>query len=776
MKCTWRRLRTLTGKTNKNTYFLEYIYGKVFSFSVRWEEKRDERSRKMKKDRDDRENWNAEWLTIPQFADIRPINLLHKEQECAVCARQSDTEQESARQAWQNLHVLVRAHFSAKKKQEKLYLNITADDRYKLYLDGGFAAEGPAPGYPQHYYYNRILLEQVELGEHVLGIHLYYQGLVNRVYYSGDRRFAFAAQLWDESGEEVPLSFCCRRTDAYQGETTGYETQFLENFDSRKFPERWREPDFPEEGWEAPVPAAWADYRLYPQPTKLLFYEQRKPQEIAVREDGSIFIDAGEELTGSICLAAEGHAGDTVEIFCGEELDAQGNVRYELRCGCTYREVWTLADGVCRLEPYDYKGFRYAGIVPSAGAAVREISLAVRHYPMDPGACTFTCTDEALVRIFDICKNAVRLGTQESYIDCPTREKGQYLGDAIVTAHAQVLLTGKTDMLRKCIDEFAQTAQVCPGLLAVAPGGLMQEIADFSLLYGQLLLLYYRFTGDRETVAEYFDTARGIVTHFARYERADGLLEQVSDKWNLVDWPENLRDGYEFALTRPIVAPGCHNVINALYLGAKKTLNELAAILGRREEYALVPSLKAYQKAFYREDTGLLADSETSGHSALHANVYALYFGLLPEEKEGKLVSLLVEKGFSCGVWVSYFVLLALAKKERYHEMYELLTNDGAHGWKHMLREGATACFEAWGKDQKWNTSLCHPWAGAPIPVIIEYLCGLYADPDAPDGIRFAPHIPEEIEELVLRVTCRGNVFLLEKKGADICLTQTGVI
>ena len=77
----------------------------------------------MKKDRDDRENWNAQWLTIPQFADIRPINLLHKEQECAVCARQSDTEQESARQsdteqesaqqAWQNLHVLVRAHFSA---------------------------------------------------------------------------------------------------------------------------------------------------------------------------------------------------------------------------------------------------------------------------------------------------------------------------------------------------------------------------------------------------------------------------------------------------------------------------------------------------------------------------------------------------------------------------------------------------------------------------------------------------------------------------------------
>ena len=31
-----------------------------------------------------------------------------------------------------------------------------------------------------------------------------------------------------------------------------------------------------------------------------------------------------------------------------------------------------------------------------------------------------------------------------------------------------------------------------------------------------------------------------------------------------------------------------------------------------------------------------------------------------------------------------------------------------------MLDEGATTCYEAWGKEQKWNTSLFHPWASAP--------------------------------------------------------------
>ena len=132
-----------------------------------------------------------------------------------------------------------------------------------------------------------------------------------------------------------------------------------------------------------------------------------------------------------------------------------------------------------------------------------------------------------------------------------------------------------------CVDQFAQTARVCPGLLAVAPGGLMQEIADFSLLYSQLLLLYYRFTGEKETVDRYYGIADGILKHFSQYAREDGLLEQVADKWNLVDWPENLRDGYDFPLTRPVVALGCHNVINALYIGAMETQNTLAEICGR---------------------------------------------------------------------------------------------------------------------------------------------------------------------------------------------------
>ena len=83
-----------------------------------------------------------------------------------------------------------------------------------------------------------------------------------------------------------------------------------------------------------------------------------------------------------------------------------------------------------------------------------------------------------------------------------------------------------------------------------------------------------------------------------------------------------------------------------------------------------------------------------------------------------------MDKGLCCGVYMSYFVLKALARIGAYEEELKLLINESSNSWVNMINEGATTCYEAWGKEQKWNTSLCHPWASAPIIVICEDLNG----------------------------------------------------
>ncbi|MCD8169223.1 MAG: family 78 glycoside hydrolase catalytic domain [Clostridiales bacterium] len=702
------------------------------------------------------------WYTIPEFARRTPYNMYHKENAADGMDYGADIR---------NLHILARAAVEAGKERwpGRYLIRITADDYYKLYINGVFVAQGPAPSYPEHYYYNTLdMTPYLTDGFNTVAVHLYYQGLVNRVWNSGDGRFGVAADLTDrKTGRTWEPEWKYHVCRAYSGEVTGYDTQFLENFDSRLWDEDWNQPGYRDEAWEPMVPAVRADYRFVRQPVKLLDVHEMSPCR-TVEEDGTWFVDMGREITGALKLRACGRKGSRVMIRCGEERGAAGRgladaVRYDMRCNCRYEETWTLDEGECELEPYDYKGFRYAVIIPSDGARILNIKAVVRHYPMDPLACMLNSSSGNLDRIFSICRNAVMLGTQEGYLDCPTREKGQYLGDAVITAHSQVWLTGSVEMLRKCIDQFARTSVICQGLMAVAPGSLMQEVADFSLLWTGLLMLDYQFTGDRKFLCGYYMIAKGMLTHFAQYAREDGLLVQVKDKWNLVDWPENLRDGYDFELSRPVVAPGCHNVINALYIGAARQLARMEEILRYPASVDWEGLKAAFIKTFYRPEKRLFADSGTSNHCSLHSNVYALYYGLAPEDAKQDIGDFLVHKGLECGAMVSYYYLKALAGLGRYEDMWDILLNESGHGWVNMLREGATACFEAWGKEQKWNTSLCHPWASAPIPVFIEDIAGFMPDPDRKHGFCLRPHVPEGLESFQLKLPFRGGRYLVKK-------------
>lgn len=697
------------------------------------------------------------WYTIPEFSKANPVNVYHKENEPADVGVKTEPK---------NLHVLARARVNAAKGGRKL-LWISADDYYKLYINGHFLCQGPAPAYPESYYYNEIdITPFLEEGENILAVHLYYQGLINRVWNSGDGRMGLAAKILDEEGEEE-LVWKYRISQAYSGDTIGYETQYLENFDSRLWEEEWNNRDYDDTCWSFMEKADWGkEAKLTEQPTKTLAVYEEAPARIEKKE-GRWFIDIGREITGALKITARGKEGNRIIIHCGEEME-EGQVRWDMRCNCRYEEIWTLKEGISRLVPYDYKGFRYAELLFEKDTEILEVKAQIRHYPMDESLCTLTCRPKVLEDIFSICKNGVKCGTQEGYLDCPTREKGQYLGDAVVTAHSQVWLTGSVDMLRKCIKQFALTDRVCPGLMAVAPGSYMQEIADFSLLWSQLLLLDYQFTKDKEFLRQYYPTAKGIIRHFKMYARKDGLLETVSDKWNLVDWPENLRDDYDFTLGRP-VSPGCHNVINALYAGSVKTLEELEEILQIPSDHEFESLKAAFQKTFYMEERRLFRDSETSTHASLHSHIYSLYFGLCPKEAEDSVADFMLEKGLCCGVLLSYFYLKALAKIGRYSDVYRMLVNDSPHGWVNMLREGATACMEAWGKDQKWNTSLCHPWASAPIPVLIEDIAGFMPEPESEQGYSFKPHIPEEVDEFSLQIPFRGKLYAVEKtqKGCE---------
>ncbi|MCD8384865.1 MAG: family 78 glycoside hydrolase catalytic domain [Clostridiales bacterium] len=707
------------------------------------------------------------WLTVPEWAAVRQIEVRRREQDFSPLPPTGAPD---------NLHVLARGVVTLGEGDYRLRL--TADDHYQLWLNGVYTGQGPAPAYPERYPW---LTYPLTGGQTVtVALHLYYQGLVNRVWNSGDGRFGLWAELTGPAGEICSIDWRYQICTAYSGAPLGYDTQLLEDFDSRRYPEGWEQPGYDDSAWGRLVPALWADYHLIPQETEPLWEGETEPTEVRPIP-GGLLLDFGREIAGTLHLSARGHAGQIVTLRLGEELE-NGRVRYELRCNCRYEERWTLDEGDNTLHPYDYKAFRYAEVLYPEDVEVGHLHARERHYPMDERLSTLRCPTDELGDIFTICKNAVRCCTQEGFVDCCTREKGQYLGDAVITARSHLWLTGDAAMLRKCIRDFLASARVSPTLMAVAPGSLMQEIGDYSLLFPQLVWTDWEFTGDRAFLGECLPAISAMLDAFvAKWQRPDGLLERVDELWNLVDWPDNLRDGYDFPLTRPIVGPGVHNVINALWYGALTAEERMRSVLGLPEKNRSDRAREAFLHTFYRPGQRLFADSETSDHCSLHANLYAACFGLLPEEGWEAYERLLCTPGRVCGVLPMYFALRGLGRMGKYETLYRLVTRTDEYGWRNMLREGATACFEAWGKEQKWNTSLCHPWASGAIPLIVEELAGLRPDPDNAEGFRFEPHLPEGLDGFTLQVPFRGSLLNVTKRAGElpalermelVCFTQ----
>lgn len=643
---------------------------------------------------------NADWICPECAAELEAVDVL---------AAQHNSELLDFPENMQNRHFLFRRSFSFKENGKPVILRITADDYYKLQINGKIVGQGPAQGYYFCYYWNEYDIGGLlKNGENEIVIDLYYHGLVCRAYNSGDNRIGLIAEAY-QGGE------CILFTDrdweyadysAYgKSRVTGADTFFSENFDSRAVL-LWRRCD-----------SIGTDYTFSPKPFPTVCRYRKKAVREETLDDGSVFYDFGQEITAMLEIEAEGKSGDSVRILCGEEAIGT-EVRFKLRCNCDYEESWILSDGHSRHEQYDYKGFRYVKLIPNGNISEISLTAVVRHYPFDDGHCVLKTDNKNLGAIFELCKNSVKYGSQEVYVDCPTREKGQYSGDLLVTGSAHMILTDDGEMFKKALDNLMQSVKYSETLLAVSPGSYLQEIADYSLIFPILALRYYKFSGDGDYLHENFEICKRIINGFMNYGREDGLLCGVEDKWNLVDWPANLRDGYDFMLDPPDEAP--HNVLNAFYIGCVLLTEKIAEILSVPYEKRSIELVESFHKEFYDSENKIYTDCKSTDHAALHSNVLPVYFGFAREEAIDGIYNIIKEKGLSCGVYMSYYVLKALCKMGRYEDALSLILSKGEHSWLNMISEGATTCFEAWGKEQKHNTSLCHPWASSPIIVLAE--------------------------------------------------------
>ncbi|MBO7761890.1 MAG: family 78 glycoside hydrolase catalytic domain [Clostridia bacterium] len=646
----------------------------------------------------------GKWITSGEFAELMPRPVFCR--QLAPLALDCTEHR--------NRHVLFRRRFVLRGAEiaEGVRLFITADDTYRLYLNGRFVAEGPSPSYHFAYRYREIDVSgYLREGENTIAVHTHYMGLINRVLESGDRRHGL---LLDLVAGDTPIlasdeGFLVADHTAYREVgTVGYETGFLEEYDARAAEVGFEAENFDDSAWAHARVAKHADHILMPEENPPFTYERILPSA-TVQNGGRLLLDFGGMYVGRLTLTLRGRAGATVHIRHAQEIDAEGGARFQMRANCRYEEPLILKDGVTEYEHFDYTAFRYAELLLPEGCTLDGAAITARHYPftLRTSLAPAYRGDTTLSAIFSLCERTLRYGVQEAVLDCMEREKGFYLGDGCYTALAHTVLTGDDAMIRKLIEDAFLATAIIDTMPTCLNCSFIQEIAEYPLMLVRLILWHWRLTGDSAYLSYNYPRVTALLDAYREHYERDGLLYDL-DKWWVVEWPMPYRDGYDAELPAKEICHEPHVVGSAHYLAAVRAANRMAAALGLPAYRDEEPLTEAFLSAFYRKEEHLFFDRAASAHVSMIGNIIPFGLGLIPDgEFLENVLSMIDKRGITAVSLFGAFPLLeGLARTRDTARLRAALCDPGA--WCRMLDEGATATFEGWGKDTKWNTSLFH--------------------------------------------------------------------
>ena len=149
----------------------------------------------------------------------------------------------------------------------------------------------------------------------------------------------------------------------------------------------------------------------------------------------------------------------------------------------------------------------------------------------------FKCDNEKINTLIAKCKRTLYVCMRDNFMDCPDRERGQWIGDVSVQV-SQVFysLDRKASLLvKKAIYDFINLRKN-DKLVGNVPGINFWELPSQSLLsisnFG-LLGRYYEFTGDKKTLELSF---KPIIQYLLLWEMGqDGLVEKREGDWYWFD-------------------------------------------------------------------------------------------------------------------------------------------------------------------------------------------------------------------------------------------------
>jgi hypothetical protein len=173
-----------------------------------------------------------------------------------------------------------------------------------------------------------------------------------------------------------------------------------------------------------------------------------------------------------------------------------------------------------------------------------------------------------------------------------------------------------------------------------------------------------------------------------------------------------------------------NTVVNAFYYKNLTLMAGIASKLGKKKDAAEFKAMaakvyKVFNQKLFSNATGLYIDGEGSTHSSLHANVFPLAFGLVPEQHKKRVIDFVKSRGIACSVYGAQYLLEALYLNGESDYALSLMNATTDRSWWNMIEKGSTMTFEAWDIKYKPNQDWNHAWGTAPLNIVTRNMWGI---------------------------------------------------
>ncbi|WP_426227696.1 family 78 glycoside hydrolase catalytic domain [Pseudarthrobacter sp. DSP2-3-2b1] len=469
------------------------------------------------------------------------------------------------------------------------------------------------------------------------------------------------------------------------------------------------------------------------------------PQAFVTAADGTLVADFGQVIPARPEVDfLNGVAGRTVMIRAGYVLDDAGRVdtRKTASQNTDMSFPYTQADGQQEFRATVHLGFRYLEIPGVEAADLSRVGAVVVH-GRHPQEGSFSSSDSTLDAVFGLLRDSALYGVQEQFVDTPTREKGQFLGDAVNISYATMALFGEHAYTAQALREFGWSASrywTDGGDLgrynAVYPNGDgKRDIPDFSLMMPEWAEEYYLRTGDlaliRDLLPHLCNTAGYALPDLATEGPTAGLVTGLGGGsgpylHGIVDWPAPGRFGYDMdcAAKTTVNAQAYSALISTARL-CSLAGDEDAAVRYAGHAHALAESIRSRLRVNGVMVDGLHADGTPSAHASQHATSFPLSLGITDPDHVVADAQRIAGQGMRQGPMTVHRLVRALLTAGMTDAVLDLLTNPGQPGWARLLDQGATFTWEAWDLADGTDYSQSHAWSASVLKEILEFLLGV---------------------------------------------------